>query len=118
MQPRLGTPNTIYYPSGSARDAGQQSLAVTINNHNATGNAYLYQIHNNRLGSVPWKMGITLAQAQPGDLICWVMGINKAFVVRLGGNINGYLTSQIFGTALATNDFALFEVDHDSLGLV
>ena len=86
-------------------DAWQQS------NQNATSNAYLYQIHNNRLGSIPWKMGITSAQARPGDLICWVMGSSKAFVVRLGGEVKGYLTSQIFGTALATNDLALSEVD-------
>ncbi|KIM97117.1 hypothetical protein OIDMADRAFT_57755 [Oidiodendron maius Zn] len=102
---------SYYLDRNKTIDIGQQSLAVTINNHNATGNAYLYQIHNNRLGSVPWKMGITSAQAQPGDLICWDMGTNKAFVVRLGGGVKGFTTSQIFGTALATNDLGLSEVD-------
>lgn len=95
------------------RDSGQQSSAATINKHNAIGNAYLYQIHHSRRGSIPWKMGITSTQAQPGDLICWVMGTNKAFVVRLRLEDNDYYTTlQIFGTALATDDLALSESDH------
>jgi hypothetical protein len=94
------------------RDAGQQSSAITINNQNTAENACLYQIHNSYVGSIPWKMGITSTQAQRGDLICWVMGTNKAFVVRLGVEDNGYYMSQIFGTALATDDLALSEVDH------
>ena len=103
---------SYYWGLNQNIDIGQQSLAVTVNNHNTTGNAYLYQIHKYRFRSIPWKMGITSAQAQPGDLICWVMGTNKAFVVRLGGEVENCITSQIFGTALATNDLAISEVDH------
>jgi hypothetical protein len=94
------------------RGARQQSSEITINNQNTAENACLYQIHYSYIGSIPWKMGITSTQAQRGDLICWVMGTNKAFVVRLGIEGNGYYKSQIFGTALATDDLALSEDDH------
>ena len=99
-----------YINIGAWRDARHKSLAVAISNQNATDNAYLYQIHHSFRGPVPWKMGITSSQAQPGDIICWVMGTNKAFVVRLGVDL-GYLTSQIFGTALATDDLVISEDD-------
>ncbi len=56
----------------------------------------------------PWKMGIASSLAQPGDLICWVPGIERALILRVKfeqerRKNKTYL--QGIGTALFTDDF-------------
>lgn len=54
-------------------------------------------------------MGIASSLAQPGDLVCWVAGVERALILRVSQVKESYgeytQTFQIFGTALFTNDF-------------
>ena len=49
-------------------------------------------------------MGIASSLAQPGDLVCWVHGVERALILRVTLEEN---MLQVFGTALFTDDFGL-----------
>ncbi|OBT56260.1 hypothetical protein VE04_05109 [Pseudogymnoascus sp. 24MN13] len=70
----------------------------------AARNSHLFLIKNCYRDVTPWKMGIASSLAQPGDLVCWVRGVEKALVLRVTLLER---TLQVFGTALFTEDFAL-----------
>lgn len=99
-----------YQESRDSTNFGQQRPTSIIDNQNPC----LYQIHHSNIRRIPWKMGITSTQAQRGDLICWVAGTRKAFVVRLCAEKNGNNSLQIVGTALATDDLASTGVNHEA----
>jgi hypothetical protein len=67
-------------------------------------NSHLFLIKNYYRGETPWKMGIASSLAQPGDLVCWIHGVQRALIVRPTFRD---ATWQIFGTALFTDDFSL-----------
>ena len=59
------------------------------------GNSHLFLIKNCYRRETPWKMGIASSLAQPGDLVCWIYGVERALIVR------GTLAErvwQVFGT--------------------
>jgi hypothetical protein len=67
-----------------------------------------FLVENRARKETPWKMGIASSLAQPGDLICWVPGIERALVLRVRfehvwEDMRYHL--QGFGTALFTDDF-------------
>lgn len=75
----------------------------------ASRNSHLFLIKNCYRDVTPWKMGIASSLAQPGDLVCWVRGVEKALVLRMTlaeGTFQAERTLQVFGTALFTEDFA------------
>jgi hypothetical protein len=72
------------------------------------GGSHLFLIENCYRKKTPWKMGIASSLAQPGDLVCWISGIERAILVRdilPAETWEG--TWQVFGTALFTRDFHL-----------
>lgn len=75
-------------------------------NSQADQSIRLYQLHNPILReTMPWKMGVTSGQAQRGDLICWIEGIQKAILIRVHeGYVEYSMKMQIIGTALVTED--------------
>lgn len=68
----------------------------------AAGHSHLFLIKNCYRDKTPWKMGIASGLAQPGDLVCWIPGSERALVLRV--SIKEEML-QIFGTALFTEDF-------------
>ncbi|KAE9369720.1 hypothetical protein N431DRAFT_414004 [Stipitochalara longipes BDJ] len=67
--------------------------------------SHLFLVENAFRGQTPWKMGVASSLAKPGDLVCWVHGVNRALILRV--NSDEYKASlQIFGTALFTDDFS------------
>ena len=64
-----------------------------------------FLVVNRAQKNTPWKMGIASSLAQPGDLICWVSGIERAIVLRGSFKESGGMYLQGFGTALFTDDF-------------
>ncbi|KAH8683229.1 heterokaryon incompatibility protein-domain-containing protein [Tricladium varicosporioides] len=68
------------------------------------GNSHLFLIKNCSREQTPWKMGIASSLAQPGDLVCWVHGTERALILRATLAERMF---QVFGTALLTADFDL-----------
>jgi hypothetical protein len=65
----------------------------------------LFLVANRPRGQTPWKMGIASSLAQPGDLICWVQGVERALILRVTFGQERVVSLQGFGTALFTDDF-------------
>jgi hypothetical protein len=72
----------------------------------AGGNSHLFLIENCYREKTPWKTGIASGLAQPGDLVCWVDGVEKALVLRVTSQESRL---QVFGTALFTDDFGIHD---------
>jgi hypothetical protein len=70
------------------------------------GNSHLFLIENGYRGETPWKTGIVSGLAQPGDLVCWVDGVEKTLVLRVTPQES---MLQVFGTALFTDDFRIHD---------
>ncbi|PMD20692.1 hypothetical protein NA56DRAFT_704495 [Hyaloscypha hepaticicola] len=73
------------------------------------GSSKPFLVRNRARRKTPWKMGIASSLAQPGDLICWVPGIQRALILRASfkqlKKIHKGTILQGFGTALFTDDF-------------
>ncbi|RDW56713.1 hypothetical protein BP6252_14006 [Coleophoma cylindrospora] len=74
-------------------------------------NSHLFLVKNPWRIETPWKMGIASRLAQPGDLVCWVRGVERALILRvtLGEYKHNF---QVFGTALFTNDIENHDPHH------
>jgi hypothetical protein len=73
-----------------------------------TGSSKPFLVANCARNKTPWKMGIASSLAQPGDLICWVPGIERALILRVSfeqEKKTRRIYLQGFGTALFTDDF-------------
>jgi hypothetical protein len=70
------------------------------------GKSHLFLVQNSSRGETPWKTGIASGLAQPGDLVCWVHGVERALVLRV--TLQETIL-QIFGTAVFTDDFGLHD---------
>jgi hypothetical protein len=93
------------YPSSSLSSQSQPSSNDTRTA--TTSSSRLFLVANRARGQTPWKMGIASSLAQPGDLICWVQGLERALILRVNLDHQRVIFLQVFGTALFTDDFDL-----------
>jgi hypothetical protein len=49
----------------------------------AGGKLHLFLIQNSCRGETSWKTGIASGLAHPGDLVCWIHGVERALVLRV-----------------------------------
>ena len=80
----------------------------------SAGNSHLFLIKNCYRRETPWKMGIASSLAQPGDLVCWIHGVERALIVR---ETLAERRWQVFGTALFTRDFCSNDKTRHETGL-
>jgi len=65
-------------------------------------------LHNKTLS----KMGIASELAQPGDLVCWIPGVERALTLRVTLREKADALLQVFGTALFSEDFDKNDKEH------
>ncbi|KAN0102034.1 Heterokaryon incompatibility protein (HET) domain containing protein [Hyaloscypha variabilis] len=98
------------YHIGQAQSRDEVSIeakaqaASQIVQVSATSTSHLFLVKNSWRGQTPWKMGVASSLAKPGDLVCWIQGVNRALILRVN-MVKEIAILRVFGTALFTEDF-------------